>query len=180
MDCVFDDGSDVSEEGFEERILQELDDYSDEDLASMNQSCTSIKAANRNMSNLTNSNHFSNCSPEQYADYYKKKLEDEAKQTSKWDQYKSRDFERESMFQKFEKNVTKLKRITQEDMVEAEPEISDVSEVVTSSDIEDEEGQSGKKLKEHKNISAPMNDVFLEDYKVLGKSGQKGLGQVPG
>ena len=36
MDCVFDDDSDISEEGFEEKILKELEEFSDDDLASMN------------------------------------------------------------------------------------------------------------------------------------------------
>ena len=60
MDCVFDGESEITEEGFEERILKELEEYSDEDLASMNQSNASIKAVNRNMSKI-NSNLFSNC-----------------------------------------------------------------------------------------------------------------------
>ena len=76
------------------------------------------------------------------------------------------------MFKKFEKNVTKLKKITQEDMVEAEPSMSEVSEVVSSSDIEDDDPtSSAKKLKENKN----KDKINIADYKV-GKNESKNLG----
>ena len=52
MDCIFEDDSAISEEGFEEKILKELEEFSDDDAASMNQSYASIKAVNQNMRNF--------------------------------------------------------------------------------------------------------------------------------
>jgi len=49
MDCIFEEDSEITEAGFEERILKELEEFSDDDNTSMNISNQSIRLVNTNI-----------------------------------------------------------------------------------------------------------------------------------